>query len=337
MRKMISLVQVIDFNDSRFYYDGQSSFYSLDPIQNKFKLDKTDIISKMSNRANSSKKNRNSGSRKGLNLSTTQTPAARNVRVQNKSFSIKADKGKAIICGQEQVATVEGSVTFNATQYHINPGLSLYTWLSTQAKGWEKYRFKTFEVVYVPAEAVTTTSGSVYICLDYDPTDAAPQTLAGLSTYETQYNGRVYDSVSCRADVKRMFDGVQAKKIRCGPVAGDLQLYDAATFSLATVSCANTNAIGQLWVYYEIELISRQTEPTIYVPPNIALFNLSATQTFTTTVAAPLNCDESVVNGMGITNSSGTYTLPCGIYELLVNFVGCDSSAESLRLLLMSM
>jgi hypothetical protein len=41
-----------------------------------------------------------------------------------------------------------------------------------------------------------------------------------------------------------MFDGVQHKKVRCGPVGGDLQLYDAASIIVATVSCTDGSAIG---------------------------------------------------------------------------------------------
>jgi hypothetical protein len=260
----------------------------------------------------------------------SNTPAARNVRVQSRQPVIRSSGGKCFISGHEEIATISGSVTFTATKYEINPGLPLYTWLKTQAIGWEKYKFRKLQYVYVPAEAVTTTAGSIYLCADYDPTDAAPSSLAGLSTYETQCNSRVYESTSLNVSSQRMFDGIQAKKIRCGPVGGDLQLYDGGSVSVGTISCANTDAIGQLWVYYEIELISRQTEPTAFIPHNLYVANVDSNQAFTSTVTAPTNFDEVMSEGFAVTNTSGVYSLPCGAFEIYGEITVADSSAEEL-------
>jgi hypothetical protein len=261
-------------------------------------------------------------------------PAATNVRVVSRQPTIRSERGKCVISGHEQIATINGSPTFSATKYAINPGLSDYTWLQTQAKGWEKYKFRHLQWVYVPAEAVTTTPGSVYICADYDPDDAAPETLPALSTYETQSNGRVFECVSLDLSVNRMFDGIQAKKIRCGPVGGDLQLYDAASVSVATISCSNTDPIGQLWVYYEVELISRQTEVTVKVPHNLVAYNLSSDQTLSTSSTSFVAWDEALNSGFDVTNTSGTLTLPCGSYMISGEIAITDSAAETCQALM---
>jgi len=201
--------------------------------------------------------------------------------------------------------------------------------LSNQAEGWEKYRFRKLQYVYVPAEANTSTAGSVYLTADYDPTDAAPGSLASMSTYETQENGRVWQTVPLTLSRARMFDGVQTKKIRCGPVGGDLQLYDAGSLSVCTISCADASAIGQLWVYYEVEFVSQQTEPSTKVPPSLYGINLSANQGFTSTVAAAITFDEVTVSGFDVSNASGVLTLPCGAYLISGNVCFTDSSAEA--------
>ncbi len=271
---------------------------------------------------------------KGITLSTKAIPAAKNVNVAPIAPVISTRDGVCHIIGQEQIATVNGTVSFSATQVKFNPGLPIYTWLSLQAIGWEKYRVKQLEFVYVPAEAVTTTPGTIYLAYDYDPVDAPPSSLASISTYETQASGRVFESLSCHGRPDRMHDGVQKKKVRGGPVGGDLILYDACTINVGTVSCADTSALGQLWVYYDIEFYSRQVEPTLRVSPSLAVFSNTG-QTLTTTVNAIVDFDTIVVNGLGATySSSGTITLEPGSYVLTGEVPLQDSANESYSLTL---
>lgn len=279
-----------------------------------------------------SRRNANRGARpsRGLQLESSAAPIARNFRVRNAQPQMRElSSGSTLITGHEEIATVAGSVSFAATRYRFNPGLPLFTRLSQLAATYEKYRVRRLEFVYVPANAVTTTPGVVYLAADYDPVDAAPASLAALSTYETQDSSRVYDALKLRLSRNRMHDGVQAKKIRCGAVAGDLQLYDVGSVSVATVSCTDSSDIGQLWVYYEIELISPQTNPAAPVPQGFSLWNRSSAQSFTSTVAATLAFDEQVVDGLELTNASGVFTMPCGLFEVTANCSLNDSAAES--------
>lgn len=248
----------------------------------------------------------------GSLLTYVDTPAARQVHVKSRAPVIRTNSNCTIIDGHEQIATVSGSVSFTTTKFQVNPGLAFYTWLSSRATGWEKYRFRSFEIMYVPAEANTTTPGSVYLVADYDPTDAPPQTLQALSTYETQQNGRVYNAMTLKLSTKRMFDGVQTKYIREGPVASDLSLYDAASFTFATISCANTTPIGQLWVRYVVELISPQTESSVPASPSFAFM----AKPELTDQAIPPNADtpvtfvNQIVNGAGVLTSGSDFVLP---------------------------
>ncbi len=279
------------------------------------------------------KKNTSSQTGKGLKMTTNAVPAAKNVNVSAVAPIISNRDGVCHIIGQEQIATINGSVTFNAEQFKFNPGLTTYSWLSLQAVGWEKYRVKQLEFVYVPAEAVTTTPGTIYLAYDYDPSDAAPSSLASISTYESQSSGRVFEALSCYGRPDRMHDGVQKKKVRTGPVGGDLMLYDACTINVATVSCSDTSALGQLWVYYDIEFYSRQVEPTLRISPSMALFG-NTTQTLTTTVAATLDYDVEIVNGLGVvSDGAGTYTLEPGSYIVTGVVEVSDSANETFSVL----
>lgn len=257
--------------------------------------------------------------RGGMKLTSTSTPAAKNVRVVNVPPTIKQEKGKTIIVGHEQIKTVYGSAAFESNQYAVNPGLPMYAWLSTQAAGWEKHKYRKLQYVYVPSEAVTTTPGSVYLAADYDPSDPAPETLAAMSTFETQSASRVYESLKLNMNISRMYDGVQAKKNRCGPVSGDLQLYDGATINVCTVGCADNTAIGQLWVYYEIELISVQVSPPYHLSKRVSKFN----KTIAETVAGSggtleVQWDSEITNGLDLDFDAvePRIVLPCGVFEV---------------------
>jgi hypothetical protein len=250
---------------------------------------------------------------------------------------MKTSGRETIVTGHEQIATINGSVAFAATKHPINPGLPLYAWLSDRAKGWEKYRFRKFEVVYVPAEAVTTTAGSIYLAIDYNPSDAAPSILPAMSTYETQTNDRVYNALRCNFNPRTMFDGVQNKRVRCGPVAGDLGLYDGGSIIVSTISCADASAIGQLWIYYEIVLISPQIGPAVPIPSSFAMYNKSANQVFVTTVGQLIVFDEVIVDGMELAaHVGGLHTLPTGTFWLSGELRVGDSSAEALTVQLIA-
>jgi hypothetical protein len=214
----------------------------------------------------------------------------------------------------------------------VNPGLSSFTWLSQRALGWEKYKFLRLEFVYIPSTAVTSTPGSVYLGLDYDPTDAAPGSLGAMSSYESFEPQRVFLSKSILAKRNRMFDGVQYKRIRCGPVAGDLELFDGCSLIIATDNCSSAAAIGDVWVNYEIELVSPQTEPAVPKTSRLAMFNLSANMSLTSAVEKTLAYDEEIVNAFGVVNTSGVFTLPCGTFRIS-SIVSCrDTSAEDFLL-----
>jgi len=282
-------------------------------------------VQRFRKRRRAAKQRRNKSS--SMPMSVQRVPAALTYHVQSRPARIKSGLKSTTIKNHELIATVNGSDDFAATRYAVNPGLLMYTWLSTQAQGWEKYRFKNLSFVYIPAEAVVTTPGSVYIAADYDPTTGPPTSLQGLSTYETQSNSRVFESCSLNVPSSRMFDGVQHKRIRCGNVAGDLQLYDGCSITFSTISCASERPIGQLWVHYEVEFFSPQTEPTRLIPQNYTFVNqvqsaggTVATNGLYTTINYNLNpalpALGLVKESLGPSPNEEVYRLPCGSYRL---------------------
>lgn len=255
-------------------------------------------------------------------------PAAVPVRVRPMKPTIKTVNGKTIIVGHEEFATLSGSVAFAATRHLINPGLSgMFAWLSGRATGYDKYRVVRLEYHYVPAEAVTTTAGVVYMAFDYDPDDAPPSTLAALSTYEGLESGHAYESFSVVVDNRKVNSSLL--KIRDGPVCGSRLLYDPCSLIVGTVSMGGTSAVGQLWVGYEIELVAPQTEPSSRIPSAFMQYNLSADQAFTTNVIATLVFDERVIDGIEPTVAAGVFTMPRGLFHVSGVVSATDGTAET--------
>ncbi len=268
----------------------------------------------------------------GLTLQTKALPTAKAVRVIPRPPQVQNTGRSTMITGHEQIATVSGSVSFAATKYGTNPGLTQFAWLSSRAAGFEKYRYRRFVVHYIPDKAVTTTPGSVFLAADFDPSDAAPGSLADMSTYEIQSNDRAFEAFTLNIPISRMFDGVRTKKIRSGPVPGDLTIFDGASFSVCTVNCSDTSAIGQLWVDYEVELISPQVESTP-ITNKVIRYTKAADQTYTTTVGAVWLVDTHTTGCSSFGSlSSGRVTLPAGFYRFRASICASDSAAETLNI-----
>lgn len=262
-------------------------------------------------------------------MRATAMPMARTFNVEPRPARIRSEGGLTHIEGHEKIADLSGSTTFSAARYQINPGLSLFTWLSGRANGYEKYRFKKLMFYYIAAEAVVTTPGKVYLGIDYDPDDAAPSTLAALSSYESLCSLATYETGSVKVDVAR----AQAAKlkVRCGSRAGSKLLYDVCSLIVASDKQTGTSAIGEIWVEYDLELISPQTEPSTQLPVATAVYNVSSSQVFTTTVAATVDFDESLVDGLALSTVNGLFTLPCGLYRVSGEISARDTSAESFK------
>jgi hypothetical protein len=178
---------------------------------------------------------------------------------------------------------------------------------------------------------VTTTPGGIWLAADYDPNDSAPSSLASLSAYETMDDVQVHRALSLTLSVQRMFDGVQHKKIRCGPVGGDLQLYDGCSLIVATTDCTSSDPIGKLYLEYEIDLISPQVEPSLPIPPNVLLVTLSNEQTISSS-GAVVNFDTPIVEGFDLVETSGAITLPCGQFKISGIFSTSNALASTLTL-----
>jgi hypothetical protein len=226
------------------------------------------------------------------------------------------------------VNDLAGATSFSATKYQINPGLAILKGLKAYASRYDKYRFKKFELIYVPKQAVSTTKGMVHLGYDLNPVHGVPADLNDLSVYEFHDYTQVYGELHCHMPTSRM---EKKRFVRCGPAPGAQQLYDPFSVIIAVDAMADTTAVGDVFVSYEVEFFGRQIEPSTVAPQSYAVLNLSSAQALTTSNASTVVWDETIVDTIGVSNASGVLTLGCGAFQIDSEITCFDTSSENFR------
>jgi hypothetical protein len=230
------------------------------------------------------------------------------------------------------VASVIQSQNYADNSYPVNIGLSdLFASGSLEAARYDNVRYESLEFWWRPSKAVTTTVGQIGLALDPNPNSGDPGTLSKFQAYEISTGmNSVYDPKLVLRVKREALSGKYF--IRCGPIGSDRILYDPGRLVIATQDCADDSSkLGFVEVRYRVKFENFHLEPSLPIPYSLSVFNLSSTQTLTSTVGEVLNCTEVLIDGLDLDggNSSGTITLPCGQYLVRAEIVATDTSAEA--------
>jgi hypothetical protein len=140
----------------------------------------------------------------------------------------------------------------------INPGnVNLFPWLSAAASRYESYLFKRLRFSF-ETSASTVTTGYVLIAVDYDPLDPPPLTKTVAFNYESSVKGAVWqcfthNSASQNLTKRRTyFVGYPTSP------SAELADWDTGNLFIATGGLGSESPIGELWVEYEVELMTPQ-------------------------------------------------------------------------------
>jgi len=181
-----------------------------------------------------------------------------------KARVIRTDYDSCKINHRELIGSLTGTVNFaNGLVFAINPGITnTFPWLSTQALGWEKYKFTKFHVCSYP-RCSSATNGSIMMSPDYDAADSVPLNEAISSTYYGTVEDAPWKEIRLVLDPKRL----QAERyIRTGPLSAnlDIKTYDVANVFINTTDGSAINW-SKIWVEYEVILMNPQL-PSSGVP-----------------------------------------------------------------------
>lgn len=156
---------------------------------------------------------------------------------------------------REYIAEATGSAAYAATAYSVNPGVgTTFPWLSQMAGLFESYLFNSLKFQY-RTEAATSAAGKALLSVDWDAADATPTSKILQLQERTKADDAVWQNFDLPCDVADLRKNGQ-RYIRTGSLAAnlDIKTYDVGTFVFGTQG--STGAIGELWVEYDVELIT---------------------------------------------------------------------------------
>lgn len=158
---------------------------------------------------------------------------------------------------REYIGEIGGAVDFEARQHAVNPGLiSEFPWLSKIAQRFESYRFNRLRYCF-ETEAPTSTTGSVMGVLDYDPSDPAPVNKVQAMAYRNSVRSPPWADF-CMDSASEDLNKRKSYFVRSGTVTSDISLFDTGNFFLCVQGQASTAIIGELYVEYDVTLMTPQ-------------------------------------------------------------------------------
>lgn len=180
------------------------------------------------------------------------------------SGSAYSSDGRIRVQHREYIGDVLGSVNFASTAYAVNPGLAqTFTWLAPIANQFESYLLRSLSFEFETQKSAST-SGSIMLAMDYDASDPAPINKQQLMSYHDSVRSAVWGECCFTADARDLQKfGVQ-RYVRSGALAAnlDIKTFDVGNLFIATQGCADATAIGELYVKYDVELITPQSDQT---------------------------------------------------------------------------
>lgn len=205
----------------------------------------------------------------------------------------------------EFISDVVGSVAYAVTGYTVQPGLQTsFPWLCNMAALYESYTVEKLQYSFCTAKS-TATNGNVLMAIDYDVLDPAPPLRTQFMSYAGATRSAPWQDCSYIASVGDL-NKVRTRYVRSGIVAtADNRIQDVGTFYIATLGCADTSVLGELYCTYDIIFSTPQFDLAAYAAQgsnrSVATIAISGTQMLGTTPS--LNLTGS---GMAITYNTTT-------------------------------
>lgn len=211
-------------------------------------------------------------------------------------------EGRIRIRHREYIGEIKGSASFATEAFPINPGMAkTFPYLSQMAYLFESYLFRGLSFSF-ETEKGSATVGSLMMAVDYDAADPAPLTKVSLMANRNAVRSPVWGSVSYNASSDDLHKfGVQRYVRQFIPAPNlDIKTYDVGNLFVSTQGCVDASVIGELYVAYDVELITPHLETT----------------------SAPSTYSCAVVSGMGITptepfGSAPVLTGPADLLQLV--------------------
>lgn len=173
--------------------------------------------------------------------------------------------GEVIVRHREYIGDLLASQAFAGTAFPINPGLpTTFPWLSNVAAQFEEWepRGMLFEYKTTSSDSVVSTNanaslGTVIMATEYNPLNGTFGNKQQMENYEYAGSCKPSTSMLHQVECKGSENPLKKYYVRTGavPATADQRFYDLGLFQIAASGMQSQgNAIGELWVTYEIAL-----------------------------------------------------------------------------------
>lgn len=218
------------------------------------------------------------------------------------SVNLQVARRSIILSGREFWQTITGNTTYGCQSQLLRPtDSSLFSWLAAIAKKFEEFKFLSLKFVYEP-QCATSKSGTVGLFFDGDPTHVAPANWNNFINTGANVHGAVWDSHTFVVPphlyrsrksyyTRSEWDDINEQQLSLSNNPAfqkptDPLEYYPGIFGVCTAECADTNAIGKVYVEYSIMLASQ----------NVDGFNVT-----------PITADRVLSTEVAINSGSGQY------------------------------
>jgi len=237
----------------------------------------------------------------------------------------------------EYIQEINGSSTFVATKFAVNPGLvGTFPKGSLKAALYSEWKCIGCEFYYKPEVSGFATQGStgkVILAMDYNAGNPAPTTKQQVEIMH-RVDDMPYEAMALKLDA-RSVNRSDAKYIRTGPIPvdEDIKTFDGGNLWVCTIAQTNTNVVGELHVRY----IFRCSKPTLLNPAQgglianatVSMFTSSGSEAAAATgVAKQMLYATAVYNGTGAVNTAGSIVPPAGNYLVDIDNVQLNSGGN---------
>lgn len=167
-------------------------------------------------------------------------------------------RGRYSVGNKEFMANLQpssaGSSELNVLEFNAQVGLAeMFPWLSTIANTHQRYRVHKLKFEYVPV-CGTTTRGRIILAFSIDPTETAPISMSQITQYPNYEANSVWTPITLVANLSDRQDELYT---RAGAVTNtDIKTYDLGKLFVGISDTTDTDTIGQLFVEYEVELMT---------------------------------------------------------------------------------
>jgi len=207
--------------------------------------------------------------------------------------------GSRCIRFKEYVQDIPGSVAFAATQFQCNPGLSnLFAWLSGQALFYQEYKVKSLRFRF-ETEKATTLSGKVMFAFLQDSSDPIPVNKQEMLENLMKAAGAIWEPFTLPITMSSFPALGKSRFIRGGTLGPnlDVKTYDIGQLIVATQGMADTTLVGELYIEYDIELIT----PIQSIAQIFGTFSKHIVGNVALTAADPFGTSPTLSGTLGVT------------------------------------